>query len=212
MEEKRSCKPLGFWNYTVVVTYIGMLLSVIGVFVAMSGKYVLSAILLMIAGGCDMVDGAIASTMKRTRAEKDFGIQIDSLCDLISFGVLPGMFTYAIMGKTTFATITACVFILCALVRLAYFNVLEAERQLQTEGKREKYLGIPVTSVSVVLPLLTILYAANILKTGLVFAIALYVLSIGFLAPITIKKPGNSGKVVFAIIGAIELALLIILG
>ncbi len=211
MDNKRSAKPLGFWDYTVIATYLGMICAAAGIFAALKEKYIFAAIFLMLAGGFDMVDGAIASTRKRTRAEKNFGIQIDSLCDLISFGVLPGMFTLQVLGRTPFAEITATVYILAALIRLAYFNVLEAERQLQTEGKREQYLGIPVTTVSVVLPLFTILFEAGVFKTGVAFAVMLYVLAVGFLAPLTIKKPGNKGKIVFAAVGVVELIALIVL-
>ena len=49
---------------------------------------------LMFAGFCDMFDGKIASTMKRTKQEKRFGIQIDSLSDLICFGALPALIVF----------------------------------------------------------------------------------------------------------------------
>ena len=50
----------------------------------------------VLCGVTDMFDGKVASTMKRNEAEKAFGIQIDSLCDLISFGVLPLAIGYGI--------------------------------------------------------------------------------------------------------------------
>ena len=50
----------------------------------------------MLAGVCDMFDGKIARTMKRTKQEKRFGIQIDSLSDFLCFGVLPAMIGYNI--------------------------------------------------------------------------------------------------------------------
>ena len=53
----------------------------------------------MIAGLCDMFDGKIASTMERTRQEKRFGVQIDSLSDLICFGVLPALIVYSGGGR-----------------------------------------------------------------------------------------------------------------
>ncbi len=40
-------------------------------------------------------------------------------------------------------------FALCALIRLAYFNVLEEERQRQTTESRKSYLGVPVTAIAV---------------------------------------------------------------
>ena len=83
---------IGFYNYTVVLTYIGMWIGFLGVMLAIKDRYVGSLICLMLAGVCDMFDGTIASTKKdRTRDERTFGIQIDSLSDIICFGVLPAV-------------------------------------------------------------------------------------------------------------------------
>ena len=82
---------IGFYNYTVVLTYIGLASSVLGIFTAFDGKPSMAVICLIISGICDMFDGKIARTMDRTQMEKRFGIQIDSLCDLVSFGILPAL-------------------------------------------------------------------------------------------------------------------------
>ena len=75
---------IGFYNYTVVLTYIGMWIGFLGVMLAIKDRYVGSLICLMLAGVCDMFDGTIASTKKdRTRDERTFGIQIDSLSDIL---------------------------------------------------------------------------------------------------------------------------------
>ena len=68
---------LGFYNYTVVLTYVGMLTAFFGVVFAIHGSIEQALLCLMISGFCDMFDGLIASTMKnRTRRQKNFGIQI----------------------------------------------------------------------------------------------------------------------------------------
>ena len=60
--------------------YIGMWIGFLGVMLAIKDRYVGSLICLMLAGVCDMFDGTIASTKKdRTRDERTFGIQIDSI-------------------------------------------------------------------------------------------------------------------------------------
>jgi len=82
---------IGFYNYTVILTYIGTMFGFVGMTYAWSGNLKMSLICLMVAGLCDMFDGKIASTMERTKPEKRFGIQIDSLSDLICFGVLPAV-------------------------------------------------------------------------------------------------------------------------
>ena len=89
-------KLIGYYNYTVILTYIGFALGLVGIAAALCWGYTtFSVVCLLLAGLCDAFDGKIASTMKRTPEEKAFGIQIDSLCDLISFGVLPAAICYA---------------------------------------------------------------------------------------------------------------------
>lgn len=198
-------KMLGYYDYTVVLTYCGMLSAFLGILHAISEQYSEAVFCLMLAGICDMFDGAVASTKKRTDREKVFGIQIDSLSDLISFGVLPGIFVYMIFDKNVLAGLVASVFLLCALIRLAYFNVLEEERQRMTEEKRKSYLGIPVTTIAIVLPILYLLYDWKLYKSKVCFVILLVFMGIGYLSPFEIKKPGIVGKISMMILGVLEI-------
>ena len=156
-------KLLGYYDYTVILTYCGMLSAFVGILRLLSQDYWNAVVCLMVAGVCDMFDGAVAATKTRTESEKRFGIQIDSLSDLISFGVFPGIFVYIISGKQTPVGVIAALFVLCALIRLAYFNVLEEERQRMTSEKRESYLGVPVTTIAILLPAVYLLYDHSLL-------------------------------------------------
>lgn len=206
-------KLLGFYDYTVVLTYCGMLLAFCGIFRELVNDYWAAIFLLLLAGVCDMFDGAVASTKIRCNSEKKFGIQIDSLCDLISFGVLPSIFVYMISDKKPIVGLISALFVLCALIRLAYFNVLEEERQKQTEETRKSYLGVPVTAVAVMLPLVYLLYDYRILKNVICFPILLVIMGVGYLLPIEIKKPGIIGKVVIIVIGIFEaIGMLLFMG
>ena len=144
---------LGFYNYTVILTYLGMLTGFVGITCAFSGNIRGALFCLVIAGVCDMFDGKIASTMERTRQEKRFGVQIDSLSDLICFGVLPALIVYA-SSSGKLRMIPCAIYALCALIRLAWFNVDEEERQDRESGRRKVYLGLPVTNAAVIYPLL----------------------------------------------------------
>ena len=93
MDQKQ--KLLGYYNYTVILTYIGMLTGFIGIVYAFEKNTFGAVICLMIAGFCDMFDGTIASTKERTQQEKCFGIQIDTFSDLICFGALPAIIVYS---------------------------------------------------------------------------------------------------------------------
>lgn len=205
---------LGYYDYTVILTYCGMLFAFYGILCVLGQKYWEAILCLMFSGVCDMFDGAVASTKEgRTEQEKNFGIQIDSLSDLISFGVLPGIFVYMICGKSRFAAVVASAFVLCALIRLAYFNVLEAERQKKSEGKRKSYLGVPVTTIAVLLPIVYILYDHRICKRVIYFPLLLIAMGIGYLSPVEIKKPGVIGKIGLIVLGALEaIALLFFMG
>ncbi len=197
-------KLLGYYDYTVILTYCGMLSGFLGILQAIGGNYWTAAFCLMAAGICDMFDGAVAATKMRDAKEKSFGIQIDSLSDLVSFGILPGIFVYLISGRGIFAGVAASFFALCALIRLAYFNVLEEERQKQTVEKRKSYLGVPVTTIAVLLPVVYLLYDCSLWKRSICFPVLLVLVGTGFLLPVKIKKPGVAGKIGILILGIFE--------
>ena len=148
-----------------------------------------------------MFDGKIASTMERTRQEKRFGIQIDSLSDLICFGVLPAMIGYHCAGRTILSSVIAAGYVLCALIRLAWFNVDEEERQDGENGRREAYLGLPVTTSALLIPL----FIGTGWRNDLSFAGMTHWLLLGtaiaFLTPFQLKKPKKMGLCLLALMG-----------
>ncbi|MCR5482457.1 MAG: CDP-alcohol phosphatidyltransferase family protein [Clostridia bacterium] len=198
-------KLLGVYDYTVILTYAALVFGVFGILSAINLDFWNSVICLMLAGICDMFDGAVARTkVDRTDAEKRFGIQIDSLADLVNFGVLPAIFVYMICDESVVISIVAVLFVLCALIRLSYFNVLEEERQRQTTGKRKSYLGLPVTSAALILPLVYLMFDYRMIKNTAIFPIMLVLLGSGYISTFHIKKPGVVGKIIVVIIGAVE--------
>lgn len=199
MKEKPSL--LGFYNYTVILTYVGMLCGLVGVTLAYEGSIHAAILALMLAGLCDMFDGTIASTKKdRTEQEKCFGIQIDSLSDLICFGVLPGALAYNLNRGNRLALGVSCFYTLCALIRLSYFNVDEQERQKTSTGSRELYRGMPVTLSGLFLPALYI-GRSTLSFSPLLFPALLAVMGVLFLVPIPLKKPHTAGKVIIVVLG-----------
>lgn len=205
-------KPLGYYNYTVILTYMGMLFAFAGILTSFSGKYLDSIILLMAAGICDMFDGSIASTRTRTECEKRFGIQIDSLSDLISFGVMPAIFVFMITGQTFLSAFVSALYTLAALIRLAYFNVSEEDRQRQTTEKRKYYNGVPVTTIAVLLPLAYLVQNKFGISGTAGYVVMLVVVGIGFIAPVEIKKPNVVGKICLIIVGITELLSVLFMG
>ena len=107
---------IGIYGYTVILTYANLIFGVMGIFVSFTGNLSYSFLLLILAGICDMFDGVVAKTKKnRTWKEKNYGIQIDSLADLVSFCVLPTIIGFVLECHMIFAY---CFFILAGLIRL----------------------------------------------------------------------------------------------
>lgn len=208
MEEKK--KMCGYYDYTVVLTYLGLLAGFTGIMFVMEGKFRHAAICLMAAGICDMFDGTIAATKQRDRNEKRFGIQIDSLSDLICFGALPALFTCKIGQNSYLAFGAGCLYILCALIRLAYFNVLEEERQDTKGGQRIWYLGLPVTSAALVIPAVYVFWNRYAWDARVLFSILLILMAGAFIAPFKIKKPYFAGKIGIVFTGVVEFVILLL--
>lgn len=202
---------LGVYNYTVILTYIGMLTGLAGIGLALRGGLPWALLCLLLAGLFDMFDGTIASTKKdRTPQEKRFGVQIDSLSDLVCFGVLPAAIVFAAAHGRAVAAVVSGLYALCALIRLAWFNVDEEERQDTAAGGRTHYLGLPVTTVALFLPTLLGLARLASWHLGALGAGLLAVMAVAFLLPFKLAKPGLAGKLVMLLIGCTELVVVLL--
>ena len=124
---------IGFYNYTVVLTYISLASSVFGMTQAIHGRFKTAILCLAISGLCDMFDGKIARTKKdRTEDEKAFGIQIDSLCDVVCFGAFPALICYLLGVRGPLGIAVIILYCVNSVIRLAYFNVMEMKDALVT--------------------------------------------------------------------------------
>ena len=190
---------LGYYNYTVVLTYMGMLTAFTGILMACNGNINGALVCLMLSGVCDLFDGPIARTRERAAEEKRFGIQIDSLSDLIGFGVLPGIILYRMAEKSLVGS---------ALIRLAYFNVMEEKRQDATEEARTCYQGLPVTVSAILIPV--VCYIQNIvgIRNGEGTLLTMSIMAVAFLIPVKVEKPNFLGKIIISFLGICGLFLL----
>lgn len=198
---------IGFYNYSVILTYIGLASSVFGITQVFEGHESIAFLCLLLSGICDLFDGKIARSMKnRTDHEKVFGIQIDSLCDLVCFGVFPAVIGYHYDFNNGLGLLSAVMIVLGAVIRLGYFNVMEEERQRQTSELRKQYQGLPVTTVAIILPLLY-LGRQNIPHRYFpyVFQGFMILISILFVLNINVKKLSLKGILILFTMGAIIL-------
>lgn len=198
---------LGVYDYTVVLTYISLMISIGGMMLTLNGHLDLAVLCLALSGLCDMFDGKIARTKKdRTEQEKRFGIQIDSLCDIVCFGVAPALICYCMGMQGVIGIAILMFYVLAGLIRLAWFNVTEECRQSETDEKRECYQGLPITSMAIVLPIIVVF--RPFLKCDFRIALHAVVLLIGilFITNFKLRKPKNSTLAV--LVGIVSAAVL----
>lgn len=205
---------IGFYNYSVILTYLGLASAIFGMSQAITGNINVALLCLIISGTCDMFDGKVARAMKnRTEDEKVFGIQIDSLCDLVCFGVLPGIIAYMTCPHKALGVVSATLFVLAAVIRLGYFNVMEQARQKETSECRKYYQGLPVTTISMILPSVYIIrhFIGIDRVPSTVYSIVLLIVAFLFVYDFKVKKPGNIGCLVMTVYGVCILAGVIFL-
>ncbi|MBO7449859.1 MAG: CDP-alcohol phosphatidyltransferase family protein [Clostridiales bacterium] len=223
---------IGYYDYTVWLTYLSLISAGIGVFSCLSGggHPFVGMFFLLLSGLCDAFDGRVARTKKnRSEMQVDFGIQIDSLADLVAFGVLPASIGVSMLrifdrqwgfdpkNPTTLLVhlglYSVLVFyLLAALIRLAFFNCLEAQRRREGgKGANKEYRGLPVTSAALIFPtVLLIQYITSIDITLSYFATVL-VAGVLFISPFKLKKPGTKEILFMVALGASELIAIVIM-
>lgn len=194
---------IGYYNFTIIPTCLGLASSILGIYFVFNGNTLAGLICMMVSGFLDMIDGTIASLKKRTENEKRFGIQLDSLSDIVCFGVLPIVIGLDICDSAiqTIAVFVFAFFTICALIRLAYFNVDEEDRQSETNEKRKYYEGLPVTTVAVLIPMLFCLRPLISSLFSVVYLVSLALIGSAFVIRFKLKKPGNFGKAVLGVLG-----------
>ena len=200
---------IGVWNKSVILTYFGLLFSVIGMYLAFTNENILYAFsCLMVSGVCDLFDGKVARMCKRTEKEKKFGVELDSLADTVCFVVFP-IIILLNMGLTKIYHVPAfCFFALAGVARLGYFNVSLDEDNLSTPVKY--YSGLPVTAIAMLLPLAQLISILIGIKDYSIYYLVIITL-IGLLniLNIKIKKPGGLAYPIAAILAVIMLVLFI---
>ena len=117
------------------ITSVNLLAGVAALIYTLQGSYHLGATMILVAAVLDGLDGKVARKMG---ISSEFGKQLDSLADLVSFGVAPAMLVFAWqladLGMPGIAA--AMAFVLCGALRLARFNVLNISGY---------FVGIPIT-------------------------------------------------------------------
>ena len=205
---------LGYYHYGVILTYLSLFSSVIGISLTLNGRHITLAIVCLMISGClDAFDGRVARTRKNaTEEEKSFGIQIDSLCDMVCFGVLPVCIGFACGLNQWYHVAILSLFVLAALIRLGYYNVMEMAHKNVDESGQRFFRGLPVTSVAIILPIVygLMLYCKLLHWAGPIFSITFILIGVGYISKLRIRKPTLAGNLVMIAFGACVMAAILI--
>lgn len=181
---------IGKYNKSVIVTYLGVVSMAIGLCLACSNHVTGAVICLIISGVCDLFDGKIARLCKnRTEEDMEFGIQIDSLTDMISFVALPIVISINLGLNEWYYGFIYALFAIGGISRLGYFNL-----NANAEGPVKYYTGLPVTTTSMIFPILYLI--GYFMKYSFVFKMiylfSFLVIAFLFVFNFKIKKPKNN--------------------
>lgn len=123
-------------------------------------KFFIASVAILLATVFDMLDGKIA---RLSGATSKFGVQYDSLADLVSFGIAPAIlsFSWALRPYGKFGWLAAFVYVACGALRLARFNVQSSS------GEIKYFKGLPIPAAASMLALTILLYL-RLIETGII--------------------------------------------
>lgn len=188
---------IGFYNPSIILTFIGLFCTIIGIKFAICGKVGISLILLLASGICDTFDGTIASLIKRNEKEKKYGVELDSLVDIACFGIFPIIIAISLDYTSLLDILIYCFYIFCGVTRLAYFNV--------DKDNKSFFRGLPITMSSFILPIVMLLSKSEIIVVG-----TLLILGILFIIDFKIPKSSLKLKLLYLLLGIIIISLIIL--
>ncbi len=133
---------IGYLNTAYAISAVGLFFGLFAIALAAKDQHREAIACLVMAGLCDLLDCFVARRLMMSAKEKAFGVQIDSLVDVVCFGVAPAAIAYQqTAGRGWPAIAVLMIYMLCAVHRLAYFNITGT-------GERKGspyYTGVPVT-------------------------------------------------------------------
>lgn len=161
-----------------LVTLLGLCAGLTSIRYALDERYEIAAALILLAAVLDGMDGLIA---RKLNAASHFGAELDSLSDFVCFGVAPGVFVYhfALQGFAGPGWLLVLVYVLCACLRLARFNV---NRDAPPPPGRAHFVGVPAPAGAMLALLPVFLTLAGIWNMQeLPVLVATYLAGVGLL-------------------------------
>ncbi len=194
MDDKKQISILRFIkDLPNICSLLGLMSAVIGIYFAIQGNFKAAIIGVLWAVLFDWYDGIIARRMKgRTKVQGEYGAQLDSMIDIVSFGILPAILLLSYADYNIWFLPGAFIIIAASAVRLAYFNVYGLMDS-------KTYKGFPLDNNVLILALVFLFEG---FFTPSVFAIIIYALLV-LLAALnlsSIPTPKFGGKWVYALV------------
>jgi CDP-diacylglycerol---serine O-phosphatidyltransferase len=199
-----------------VVTVLAICAGLSGIRLAFEQRFETAVLMVLVAAFLDGIDGRVARFLK---ASSKFGAQMDSLADIVNFGVAPALVLYAFLLDRAGSPgwIAALLFVIACGLRLARFNVLDEVKE-RPAWQAEYFVGVPAPAGAVVV-LLPAYFGFMGVETGrpLVIASLVYTVFIGLLMisrlPVysfkTVGKRVSSDRVLPLLFGLVLYALLL---
>lgn len=172
--------PAGAFHRANALTYGSLFAGVMAIAASLAARPGAAGALIALAVIADTFDGRFARRFARSAAERDLGVQLDSLSDAIAFGIAPCVCMAGLVRGPVWAEIgwwiVPFVFAACAITRLAFYNL--------THDAVRSFIGLPVPVAALVVS--SVLLAAP--SAGLA-ALALLVTSAAMVLPIPVPRP-----------------------
>ena len=196
---------LGYWNKSVYITYLGAFVATLGFLLMIKeGNADYAFVGMIIAAVCDMFDGKVARHMKRSEEEKDFGVQIDSLADIVCFIAIPALTLFFMGMHEYYQIVLLALYVVCGIVRLAYFNVAMSDKDKAISF----YQGLPVPLSVPIFGIVWLLLKIVDFDATIVYTILLPIVGLLHISKIRMKKyTGNSFYLIVSLIAIIAIIL-----
>ena len=194
METNKQISVFGFIkDLPNICSLLGLLSAVVGIYFAIQGNFQAAIIGVLWAVLFDWYDGIIARRMKgRTKVQGDFGAQLDSMIDIVSFGILPAILLLSYGNYNLWFIPGAFIIVAASAIRLTYFNVYGLIDS-------NTYKGFPLDNNVLILALVFLFEG---LFTSFNFSIIIYSLMmiLSALNLSSIRTPKFGGKWVYVLV------------
>ena len=189
------CKEI--WIKANIITLLGIVCAITGMLFCFVGKTGFAVVLLTISGICDGFDGYFAKKVRKPHQSSEYGVELDSLADIVCAGVFPVIISMSLGFTHWYNLIIYVLFIMCGITRLTYYNV--------NSSNKDYFNGVPITVSAFLIPIVYLIFRNTTAKFVLMIAlmVSFSLLSIFYVVNVKIKKWSLQNRTIWSVIGFI---------